>query len=257
MTIIAVLFLLFGASAKVPKLYFVTFGDGGPRKEAAQNLANQVRAHFGDIFTEAYAFNFSVIDAKWKKDYKHLLTHRRGLGYWAWKWQVGLQMFRDVMEDGDVLHYCDSDMHVRPTGAETIYKYLFVLRKSNYDILSFQMHWIEQEWDKGDLLDRLGIRNRTDFLTSGQYVGGFWYIRKTRQAEKLFKDSLALANESNNHYITDSTSRSPNPPRFQEHRHDQSIFSLLRKINGSAVLPDPTTLCQQLNQNNPPLCLCA
>jgi hypothetical protein len=32
----------------------------------------------------------------------------------------------------------------------------------------------------------------------------------------------------------------PNEPSFVEHRNDQSIFSLMRKLAGTLILPDET-----------------
>lgn len=40
------------------------------------------------------------------------------------------------------------------------------------------------------------------------------------------------------HLVNDSTSVIPNCPGFQEHRHDQAIFSLLRKKKGFKTVVD-------------------
>ncbi len=40
--------------------------------------------------------------------------------------------------------------------------------------------------------------------------------------------------------VDDSPSNYPNDEGFVEHRHDQSVFSILRKMNGSLILDDET-----------------
>jgi hypothetical protein len=47
---------------------------------------------------------------------------------------------------------------------------------------------------------------------------------------------------TNYHLIDDSPSKLPNDSRFEEHRHDQSIFSILRRQHGSDIMYDQTIL---------------
>jgi hypothetical protein len=42
------------------------------------------------------------------------------------------------------------------------------------------------------------------------------------------------------HLITDTPSVTPNDPIFFDHRHDQSIFSIIRKKYGTIFLDDET-----------------
>ena len=55
--------------------------------------------------------------------------------------------------------------------------------------------------------------------------------------EAAEKGSAVLATAENYRFVDDSPSRVPNAPSFKEHRHDQSILSLLLKQANVAVMP--------------------
>ena len=48
-----------------------------------------------------------------------------------------------------------------------------------------------------------------------------------------------LMTRDNYHFVTDAPSRIPNAPVFRDHRHDQSVFSLLAKQRGIATHDHP------------------
>ena len=56
-------------------------------------------------------------------------------------------------------------------------------------------------------------------------------------SEKSLKN---ISTENNYHYVSDNISNLYNDHRFLEHRHDQSIFSLIAKKNNFFVIPDET-----------------
>ena len=75
---------------------------------------------------------------------------------------------------------------------------------------------------------------------SGQRVGGIHIFQKSPQAMAFVQEWLSLAKTEAYHFLDDSPSVTQNDPCFREHRHDQSIFSVLTKIHGAVVIPDET-----------------
>ena len=72
-------------------------------------------------------------------------------------------------------------------------------------------------------------------MYSPQYQSGVIFIRKEPKTVALVKAWLDMYYE--NFYLVDDTpSQSPNEERFVEHRHDQSVFSLLLKSHGTSVI---------------------
>ena len=75
-------------------------------------------------------------------------------------------------------------------------------------------------------------------MNSKQFVGGVFVLRKCKHTENILNKYIQYT--SNYHFIDDSPSIIPNDPQFIEHRHDQSVLSLLSKIYGSEIINDET-----------------
>jgi hypothetical protein len=82
------------------------------------------------------------------------------------------------------------------------------------------------DWAKMDLILFLDTLD-TKYLKSNQQQAGvilFYVTDKTRELVNTWYETAC-----NYHMIDDSPSLEKNLPTFMEHRHDQSIFSLLTK----------------------------
>ena len=88
------------------------------------------------------------------------------------------------------------------------------------------------------MISRAGIGNIAAILETVQYVGGVFLIKKTEFTRGLMQFIKTFIKE-NPTLIDDSPSLVPNDPTFIEHRHDQSLFSILRKCNGDKVFVIP------------------
>jgi hypothetical protein len=91
-------------------------------------------------------------------------------------------------------------------------------------IFAFQTNHTERNWTKRDLL----LKFPKDFWDSNQFLASP-IIGKPADIIELCTKWLEIARMEDNHYIDDSPSNSANCPGFIEHRHDQSILSLLLK----------------------------
>jgi len=114
-----------------------------------------------------------------------------------------------------------------------------MLLQSEFSNLSFQMHHLEKEYTKGDLFKYFTLENNKEIKNSGMLEGGIFFIIKNENSEKLINEWYSICH-SEKHLIDDSESQYPNDPKFIAHRHDQSIFSLLRKIHGSLIIRQET-----------------
>jgi hypothetical protein len=84
-----------------------------------------------------------------------------------------------------------------------------------------------------DLLDYFHVQNNDNIINSGQICSGHVILCKCAASVRFVDEWLKIA--ENLHLIDDSPSRLRNFPEFREHRHDQSIFSLLCKTKGAVV----------------------
>ena len=88
-----------------------------------------------------------------------------------------------------------------------------------------------------DVLSKLDYK---DMAMTKQLVGGIFIMRKNDLMIKLIDEYNILCLDYS--LLDDSPSIENNFENFVIHRHDQSIFSILRKKYGSIKIPDDTWL---------------
>ena len=163
-----------------------------------------------------------------------LCTAPRGFGYWIWKPVVILEALERAAPQ-DVVVYLDAGFTLNPGGRRRFAEYLEITRDSDTGMLSFQNVFTEAHWTKADLAQRLGLGAGHMHMKTSQLGSGFVMLRPTPGNRDLVRAWAAVAVEDGYRFSDDSPSRGPEHPEFREHRHDQSIASLLRKSRGTAV----------------------
>lgn len=117
-----------------------------------------------------------------------------------------------------------------------------MLKESHYGIMSFQMSGklgpgnLEREnvWTNTEIFKYLNVPINGEFGNSGQYLGGILVMKKNQHLLKII-NLLIKALYDDPLMYTDHYTQNQHP-QFKENRHEQSLFSLLRKIHGSIVL---------------------
>ena len=205
------------------KKIFITFGGGSQNYyDAGNRLVEQVKKL--DLFDETKLY--TDIDLKndkefWNKHGDFIENNKRGYGYWIWKSYL-IKREMDNMMEGDILLYLDGGCEVDYKKKE-LFKEYFDYVKQDY-IIGSQLDHLEKTWTKMDLINYMDMK---EYLNTGQREGGinmFYVNNKTRQ---LVNEWYEISNIYN--LLDNSPSISKNDPSFKEHRHDQSIFSLLTK----------------------------
>lgn len=165
----------------------------------------------------------------------------RGFGYWCWKPHL-IRRELASMPEGGILFYCDAGCHLNPRGRERFLAYLSELEKSPAGVLAFTVDDVQQDyrWTKGDALDYFHCRERRDITHTPSVSATHVFFRHCPQA-MAFLDAWNAAWESDFSLIDDTPSRRPSLPGFEEHRHDQSLFSLLYKREGFPALSGKET----------------
>jgi hypothetical protein len=150
-----------------------------------------------------------------------ILSQSRGLGYWLWKPYIILKAI-ESLEEEDILIYSDCGIEI--TGD---LKPLISICKDKENILLFSnRNYINAQYTKRDC-----------FLLMNCDHEKYWYSMQCDAAFMLFKKcnyTLCFLNEwmeycKDSRIITDfeNTLNKENFPGFIEHRHDQSVISLL------------------------------
>jgi len=204
--------------------YFITFGAGKPDYYAAGNRL-LVQARNLNVFdhTKLYTDQDLKNDKSfWNQHSNFIETNPRGYGYWLWKPYI-IKDAMDKMKDGDILLYldCGCEFNIAKKG---MIKYFLGMIKNEHIIGT--RNCIEKQYNKMDLVEKLGMSDDMHLNTLQHQAGALLFLvcDKTRNLVNQWYEI-----GSDYHNIDDSPSILKNLDCFREHRHDQSIFSLLTK----------------------------
>ena len=218
-------------------VYFASFG--GPSvhyHNALKRICDE--ANKFNLFTKIFGYTDIYLKNDtdfWSTHGDFVSTNRRGYGYWLWKSYL-IKKLLETINDGDIIVYADAGCTMNVHGKTRLLEYIEMCKTHESGILSFKLPHLEKCWTKGDISQYLGATQND--LSSGQLIGGIFLIRKCKGAVDLVNKWY----ETGCIYrlIDDTPSITPNDPEFVENRHDQSIWSILRKQYDSVILPDET-----------------
>jgi hypothetical protein len=223
------------------KRVLVTFTDS--RMEAArQRLCRQAKEM--GVYTDIFGASEQDLSPEFRLRFKDYLTpEHRGFGYYAWKPQIVLQTL-ERLQDGDKVHWIDSGCHLNPAGSQRLQELFAMTVEAPSGIHGFEClppsgslvyrgrqfpDQGESKWTKGDLLDRLEVRERPEITGAQQLGATTFFVRKCPTSMDFMRHWIRVFSEDFS-MIDNSPSLSPNLEDFIEHRHDQSIYSILGKL---------------------------
>jgi hypothetical protein len=185
----------------------------------------------------------SYLNINFREKYKDKLRPGiRGYGYWCWKPQVILQLL-DQVNEGDIVQYTDAGCHLNPQGILRLSEYFELANSSESGILAFaatppSFHdplislpdLSDYKWCKADLFHFMNVYEDDLITRTPTVTAGVIFIKKCAESQKIIRNWLDIM-AADFHLLDDTSSIRPNIPGFIEHRHDQSIFSILCKLN--------------------------
>lgn len=211
-------------------IYFVSFANS---RFASQK---RIKREAADIhyFDHIFVGDEKMLEPWYYKKYKDRWPER-GFGYWQWKPYL-IRRVMDRMNEGDYLVYADAGCSLNPRGIPKLNEYLQMVTNSPCGVLGFDQHFREAEWTKADLFEYFGVLGNSKYMEHGQVAGTCIFIQKKPNSQRLI-DEWHYIMHFHHDLATDSPSILPNVSSFQEHRHDQSVFSLLMVKYGGIELP--------------------
>jgi hypothetical protein len=216
--------------------HFITYGDKKFTK-SKKRIVKEAKA-FG-VFSSIKAYDPSDLPNWFCKKFQNILSEPRGGGYWIWRPIIVNDTFQK-MKDGDYLLFMDAGSSFNKQGMPRFNEYIKMLDESNFGVLSFQMNGLdERNWNTKEIFKHLNVDINGEIALSGQHVGGIFIIKKNEHGKKFMEEYLKIILE-NPILCTDYYNDKGQGPYFKDHRHEQSITSILKKQMGSVVLPDET-----------------
>lgn len=180
------------------------------------------------------------IDSEFWHRNLRILSQKRFGGYCLWKPYIIHKALLE-MSHGDVLFYCDSGAVFK----QPMTRFLENFRTGiGDDIICFEWRSqekpsLEKQWTKRDCFLLMDC-DTPKYWDSTQRLASFSVYKKTSLSVDFVMSWLRYCEDER--IVTDlpNTCGKPNYPEYIQHRHDQSVFSLLAKKYGFAAFRDPS-----------------
>jgi len=202
------------------------------------------------------SYNPSNLDADFKLRHQNYFGNNpissRGGGFWMWKAMILIQTM-NLVNENDCVIYVDSGNAVIND-----LSYIFDVCQQN-SILFFdnrdgnyqrRTHW-NKEWTKRDAFVLMGC-DEQKYYDAPQIDASYQIYKKCNYVKDFLNEYLKYSENEN--IITDLPNITlPNLPEFIDHRHDQSILSLMAVKHDIQLLPEPSEWGNYISRPYPQL----
>lgn len=176
------------------------------------------------------------IDEAFRRRNKEILDTPRGGGYYLWKPYFYRKAY-DELGEGDYLVYIDS-------GAVYINRIQYLIdcmeqEKVPLMIFSLERERIEKGNTKRDAFVLTGC-DEARYADTPQSIGGYFVCKKAPEVKAYLDEVLQYAQDIRIISDKPNVMGLPNYAEFADHRHDQSVISLMSKKYGFKRFRDPS-----------------
>jgi hypothetical protein len=182
-----------------------------------------------------------LINTEFYKKNKYILDQKRGGGYWLYKSKVILNTFEQYAEKGDVVMWSDAGLSII-SNLSPLFK--IMENHPNDGKMLFKLPNVgtthkAKMWTKRDcfVLCNADEKKFWDADMSNGAVSLWEYNDKNveflKEWQKYLRDNRIVTDDPN-------VCGRPNFPEFKDHRHDQSVLSILAVKYGFELFCDPT-----------------
>jgi hypothetical protein len=219
------------------KVHLVSYADGDDIQFMNQNAQAQMAVNKGiDVI---WLLNRNHLDHNFVQKNKKILEQKRGVGFWLWKPYVILKTLEKA-EEGDLVIYLDSGSLFK-TKTKTPFLLWNILNAFHINnskfLLAVKNTHANAPHTKRDVYEAFKMDGEK-YWHDTQLDASFVVFKKNKQAIAFVQEWLKYC--ENEALLTDSPSQKENLPEFLEHRHDQSILTLLSyKYNTGVELLSP------------------
>jgi hypothetical protein len=197
------------------KQVLITFGTN-EYIQSKNRLFQSAKSYFDKIIL----YDEGDIDKQFYTANLKIFRERRGWGYWLWKPYLILKTLISL-EKNDICFYVDATSIFTSSPNS-----LIELTSLNKGIVLFKnSHNLNYVWTKADCFNLMGLTG-DQYMYGDQVEAGFQIYKKNSFTLSFLKELLSFS--INYNIISDSPNiTGNNHPQFKDHRHDQSILSLL------------------------------
>lgn len=202
----------------------------------SQKLNTKSAIKFGQV-DKVISMTPKDIDSEFYEKNKHILSKDIGAGYWLWKPYI-ISKVLNTISLNDVLVYSDSGIEF----TDSLRPLISLLDKSKQDVISFHLKdtvMFEERWTKRDTFILMECEDEI-YKKTPQIGSSLIIFRKTKKSLDFVDQWLTYCQNEN--ILTDKPNlwNIDDDKSFIEHRHDQSVFSLLYKKNKYISYREPS-----------------
>lgn len=176
-------------------------------------------------FDTVYQYGLADFDHEYYSKNRHILDQPRGAGYWIWKYYFAKKLLSDdSIPEGSYIFYSDSGS----VFVDSVDKLIAVMDRDNISVMTFRQNHLSYFWTKRDVFILMNA-DEPKYTHTGQRAGGWFLLKKN-------DDSRAFIEECYNYSLdyricTDvpNTLGFANYGGFYDHRHDESLISIVSK----------------------------
>ena len=213
-------------------IHLISFADGPFKPRTPQFL---LEAKASDLFDSATVYDLEKLPSDFRRSHgAYMKNTERGFGYWIWKPACILDGLENSKPD-DIFVYLDAGYTINKGGRGRFIEYIEMCQSHENKFLSFNNIFTESHWTKQDCASRVGLARSSSHLKKSQLTANFFIFSATKRNRDFLRQWSDISLERDYHFSDDTPSLEENHRCFREHRHDQSISSLLRKVMGTEV----------------------
>jgi len=207
--------------------YLINYADGCCREARFHNSVSGLQQGFDSVIQ----WNRTDLDDSFLEETKDIINQNRGAGYWIWKPYV-IRKTLEMVNQNDIVFYSDAAaVFIRDMNP------IFDAIIQN-DIIGFELagHHKEGVWTRKSCIQKIGLDPETTRHTD-QRMASFIGIKNCERSRNIIDEYLSFCKIPD--MVLDLEEDSP-LEEFKEHRHDQSVWSLITKKHDVEIIPDPT-----------------
>lgn len=186
--------------------------------------------------------NKSLEQTPFYKMFQTILDKPRGSGYWLWKPFIIKETLKE-MDDGDVVIYSDAGIEIVGDLSPLIelcrHKNGILLFAGHYDDVGAPGPNICSKWTKRDCFIFMDC-DEPRYYQSQMLDASFLVLAKTERSIAFIREWLVYCCQSQILIDQPNLSGLLDLPDFVEHRHDQSILSLMAHRDGLELFRHPS-----------------
>lgn len=214
--------------------HLITYGDLKFNNAKKRLVKEAYNTNWFDTIT---SYGPEDLDDEFKFRFKEILKQPRIGGYGIWRPYIINKKINEI-NNNDILIYLDAGCSINQFGKKRFDEYINLLNNSDGGIISFQMPHNEKQYTTIEVFNYFNIDINSEIANTGQILDGILIMKKNNNLINM--NNIWFNTIYDNPLLFTDYYNKNQEDYFKDNRHEQSIFSVIRKMNNPILLLDET-----------------